>query len=223
VFIFDRDRRLRYRGRIDDTESPYKAPSSRDARNAVNALLGGDPVPVETTRAFGCSLKWISKVEWRRKLDQAWEDKPVDVKLAGEEEIRELVRNRGDNLRLINVWATWCGPCIIEFPELVMLQRMYGQRDFEVVTVSADDPSLEEKVLSFLEDREAAFANYLFRSDDRYRLIELIDPSWQGNLPYTMLVAPGGKLIYSHAGIIDPLEVKRFIIGQLGRYYADDR
>jgi len=223
VFIFDRDRKLRYRGRMDDMENPYKTPSQRDARNAINALLSGKPVPVQTTKAFGCSMKWISKVSWRRKLDEAWKEKPVEVSLIGEEEVKALVRNQGEHLRLINVWATWCGPCIIEFPELVKMQRMYGQRDFEVVSVTTDDPSLEEKVISFLEDREAAFTNYIYQSDDRYGLIELIDPEWQGNLPYTMLVAPGGEVIYRHDGIIDPLEVRRTIIGHLGRYYADDR
>jgi thiol-disulfide isomerase/thioredoxin len=223
VFVFDRERRLRYRGRIDDMEDPYRTPESQDARNAIDALLAGKPVPVETTKAFGCSMKWISKVEWRKRLDEQWKEKPVEVSLIGEEEVKALGKNPGDKLRLVNVWATWCGPCIIEFPELVKLQRMYGQRGFEVVTVSADDPSMKDRVLSFLEDREAALTNYLFESDDQYGLIELIDPQWQGDLPYTMLVAPGGEVIYRHDGIIDPLEVRKVIIGRLGRYYADDR
>ena len=223
VFIFDEERLLRYRGRIDDMENPYETPASQDARNAIDALLAGKPVPVETTKAFGCSMKWASKAEWRKRLDAQWKEKPVELKLIGEEELKDLVRNPGNKLRLINVWATWCGPCIIEFPELVMLQRMYGQRDFEVLTVTTDDPSLADKVRSFLEEKYAAFDNYMYRSDDRYGLIELIDPEWQGNLPYTMLVAPGGEVIYRHAGIIDPLAVRKVIIGRLGRYYADDR
>jgi len=223
VFIFDEERKLRYRGRFDDTEDPFSDPASRDARDAVEALLAGEPVPVETTKAFGCSMKWISKAEWRRQLDEQWKEKPVEVKVIGEEELKELVSNPGSKLRLINVWATWCGPCIIEFPELVKLQRMYGNRDFEVVSVTTDDPSLEEKVRAFLEDKHAAFDNYMVETNDRYGFIELIDPQWQGNLPYTMLVAPGGEVVYRHAGIIDPLEVKKAIIARLGRYYADDK
>jgi peroxiredoxin len=222
VFIFDRERTLRYTGRIDDMEDPYREPSSLDARNAIDSLLAGKPVPVETTKAFGCSMKWKSKMEWRKKLDEDWAAKPVEVNeidLAG---VKGLVENRGEKLRLINFWATWCGPCIIEFPEFVEMERMYGKRDFEVVSVSMDKPSKKEKVLDFLEENHAAFTNYLDVSGERDAVIETVDPNWQGNLPYTLLVSPGGEVVYAQDGIIDPLEVRKAIVARLGRYFADD-
>jgi thiol-disulfide isomerase/thioredoxin len=222
VFIFDRERVLRYTGRFDDMEDPYREPSSHDARNAIEALLSGKKVPVETTKAFGCSMKWKSKMEWRKKLDADWANKPVEVgevDLAG---VKTLLENQQDKLRLVNVWATWCGPCVIEFPELVNMQRMYGNRDFEVVSISLDQPDKSEKVIEFLQRNQAAFTNYICGSADRDAFFEAVDPRWQGNLPYTMLVSPGGKVVYSHDGIIDPLEVRKTIIGQLGRYFADD-
>ena len=63
VFIFDKARRLQYQGRFDDTENPYLTPQSRDAENAVNALLAGKPVPVQQTKVFGCSIKWAEKAK----------------------------------------------------------------------------------------------------------------------------------------------------------------
>ena len=222
VFIFDRERKLRYTGRIDEMEDPYQLPRQHDARNAIDALLAGKPVPVETTKAFGCSMKWKSKMEWRRTLDERWAEKAVELKNIDVAGVKELVQNNGEDLRLINVWATWCGPCIIEFPEFVDMQRMYGSRGFEVVSVSMDRPEKKEKVLEFLAEHQAAFTNYLNTSSDRDAFIEAFDPDWQGNLPYTMLISPGGKVVYSHDGIIDPLELKKAIVGQLGRYFADD-
>lgn len=222
VFILDRERKLRYTGRIDDMEDPYQAPSQHDARNAIDALLSGKPVPLETTRAFGCSMKWKSKIAWRKKLDSQWADRPVEVQDIDLEGVKELVANRGENLRLVNIWATWCGPCIIEFPEIVDMQRIYGARGFEVVTISMDSKDKKEKVQEFLEDKEAALSNYIYGSGNKEAFFDLFYPGWQGNLPYTTLVAPGGEVVYSHDGIIDPLEVKRAIIGQLGRYFADD-
>jgi thiol-disulfide isomerase/thioredoxin len=222
VFIFDRDRKLRYRGRVDDMEDPYQAPSRNDAHNAIEALLAGKPVPVETTRAFGCSIKWKSKIAWRQQLDEQWAEKPVELKDIDTPEMEELLANGDGNLRLVNLWATWCGPCIIEFPQLVELQRMYGQRHFEVVTISLDRDNMRPDVLEFLDGREAAVVNYLFTGQDREPFFELIDPRWQGNIPYTMIIKPGGDVIYRHTGIIDPLEVKKVIIGELGRYFADD-
>ena len=53
VFVFDKERRLKYSGRIDDTENPYIKPVTEDLRNSLNALLNNQPVPVETTKTFG--------------------------------------------------------------------------------------------------------------------------------------------------------------------------
>jgi thiol-disulfide isomerase/thioredoxin len=222
VFIFDQERKLRYRGRIDEMEDPYRQPAKHDARNAIEALLSGEQVPVETTRAFGCSMKWKSKVAWRKQLDEEWSEKPVSLEEIDQEGVMELLANQGDQLTLINLWATWCGPCIIEFPELVRFQRMYGQRHFSVVTISLDRPELKKKVIEFLQEKEAAFPNYLFEGEDKEPLFEMIDPEWQGNIPYTLIVAPGGEVLYRHDGILDPLDVKKEVIGQLGRYFADD-
>ena len=56
VFVFDKERKLRYQGRFDDSRFPQEETvKSPDARNAVVALLAGKPVPVETTRPHGCS------------------------------------------------------------------------------------------------------------------------------------------------------------------------
>jgi thiol-disulfide isomerase/thioredoxin len=223
VFIFDRERKLRYTGRIDDMEDPYQAPTQTDARNAIDALLEGLAVPVETTKAFGCSMKWKSKISWRKTLDERWKEKPVELISADLAGIKEVVKNSSGKFRLINVWATWCGPCIIEFPEFVTMQRMYGQRNFEMVSVSADKPSVNDKVKAFLSEHQAAFSNYIFEGVDQEAFINAIDSRWQGNLPYTMLVTPGGEVVYRHAGIIDPLEVKQAVVKELGRYFADDR
>ena len=222
VFIFDGERKLRYRGRIDEMEDPYQQPEKHDARNAIEALLSGEQVPVETTRAFGCSMKWISKMAWRKQLDEQWAEKPAPLEEIDDEGVKKLLMNQGDQLTLINLWATWCGPCIIEFPELVKLQRMYGERNFRLVTISVDRPEQKKKVNDVLEDKQAAFPNYLYQGADKEPLFELIDPQWQGNIPYTMIVKPGGDVLYRHSGIIDPLEVKKKIVGQLGRYFADD-
>ena len=223
VFIFDRERKLRYSGRIDDMEDPYKTPNQLDARNAIEALLAGKAVPVESTKAFGCSMKWKSKVSWRKTLDERWKEKDVELISTDLVGIQKLVKNSSEKYRLINVWATWCGPCVIEFPEFVSMQRMYGQRNFEVVSVSADKLSVGEKVKAFLSEHQAAFPNYIYSGEDQQAFINSIDPHWQGNLPYTMLLAPGGEVVYRHAGIIDPLEVKQAVVKELGRYFADDR
>jgi hypothetical protein len=113
VFIFDEKRLLRYTGRIDDGEKPGTA-KTHDTRNALDAMVAGKPVPVEKTKTFGCSIKWPSKRDWADKAQSNGQRKSYieDLDLA---QLKELIKNEGPNYKLINVWATWCGPCVTEF------------------------------------------------------------------------------------------------------------
>jgi peroxiredoxin len=221
VFIFDQSRKLRYHGRIDDVEKPGKTPNSYDARNAIDALLHDKEVPLATTKVFGCSVKWAEKKDWQQKARDGWAKEPVELKMIDVDGIKNLLKNNSDKLRLINVWATWCGPCVIEFPDFITINRMYRGRDFEFVSISADEPAKKDKALKFLQQQQASGANYIFSIDDKYKLIEAIDPKWQGALPYTILVEPGGKIVYAKQGTIDVAEMKKTIVDNhiIGRYY----
>jgi peroxiredoxin len=221
VFIFDKERKLSYQGRIDNMENPRKFPTSSDARDAIDALLAGSKPQELTTKVFGCSIKWAEKKEVVQKVYERWATEPVNIEMIDEAKLKELQKNKSDKLRLINVWATWCGPCVTEFPEFITMNRMYRGRDFEFISISADDPANKEKVLKFLKKQQASNTNYLFSVDDKYKLIEIIDPKWQGALPYTMLIEPGGKIVYAKQGPVNPAEMKKMIVEHplIGRYY----
>jgi thiol-disulfide isomerase/thioredoxin len=221
VFIFDKSRTLRYQGRIDNVEKPTKTPTELNTRDAIEALLQNKPVPVATTKVFGCSVKWAEKTSLVKRGFEEWSKEPVSVNTIDEAALKELIKNPTDKLRLINIWATWCGPCVTEFPDFISINRMYRRREFEFISISADDPTKKEKVLKFLQQQQASNTNYLFSSDDKYKLIEAIDPKWQGALPYTILVEPGGKIVYGKQGPIDPGEIKRLIVDNrlIGRFY----
>jgi peroxiredoxin len=220
VFVFDAERKLRYAGRVDDNERDPNAVKSHDARNAIEAVLAGKPAPVETTRTFGCSIKWSDKRDSAKQSLEKWAKEPVTLNAIDLEGVKKLVRNDGKKLRLINVWASWCGPCAQEFPDLVEINRMYRHREFELVGISADSgPNVKDRVQSFLAENQASFTNYLFSGADIYALIDAVDPKWEGAIPYTLIVKPGGEVLYRHLGPIDPLEVKKVIVGYLGRTY----
>ncbi|MEJ7588802.1 MAG: redoxin domain-containing protein [Ferruginibacter sp.] len=221
VFIFDKERILRYQGRIDDVEKPTGSPLHFDTKNAIDALLAGAELPIQTTKVFGCSVKWAEKEDLVAKSDKEWASQPVTLEMIDEAGIRDLLKNNTDKLRLINVWATWCGPCVNELPAFVTINRMYRQRDFEFITISADYPEKKEKVLKALKGLQMANTNYLFSSDDKYKLIEAVDPKWSGALPYTILVEPGGKIVYAKQSTIDPMEMKTTIVENklIGRFY----
>jgi peroxiredoxin len=218
VFVFDRERKLRFVGRIDNSEKPSQA-TSRDTRDAIDAVLAGRPVPVERTRVFGCSIKWSDKRESVKQAFDAWAGEQVSMKTIDAKGIRSLVKNDSQRVRLINVWATWCGPCLVELPDFVTMNRMYRNREFELITISADSPEEKGKALSALKEKQVSAKNYLFDGSDKYQLMEAVDEKSSGPLPHTILVAPGGKILYRKSGPCEPMEIKKAIVGYLGRTY----
>lgn len=220
-FVFDRNRILRYAGRIDGSEKPGTG-KGEDIRNAIDAVLAGTAVKNPVTKVFGCSIKWLWKDESTQRLYKQWSELPVTLEEIDVLGIKGLIKNSSSGkLRLINIWATWCGPCIIEFADLVIIDRMYRGRPFEFITISADKQAKKADALNFLQKQQATNKNYIFNKDDVYEMIEAVDPEWQGALPYTLLVEPGGKIVYKKQDMIDPPAMKKLIVGSkyIGRYY----
>lgn len=218
VFIFDRQRKLRYNGRIDDAD--IKPPKSHDARNAIDDLLAGRPVRVPKTRVFGCSTKWADKRDSVKTSIEKWNAEPVELRQIDESGLRELAANKTENYRLINLWSTTCVPCITELPEFVTINRMYRRRHFEMYTLTTDPPRRQDAALKVLRNNHVSCTNYIFDSDDRDQLAEALDSHWEGPVPYTILIAPGGKIVRRWKDEIDPDGLKTEISNRLGKTYA---
>ena len=222
VFIFDSARKLRYQGRIDDSESG-EAIESADAQNAIDAILAGEKVAVEKTRVFGCSTKWISKRQSAKDSIKRWSQEPVEMTVASKDDIKTLAANDSDKYRLINVWATWCAPCVKELPELVTINRMYRGRNFELITISTDSAADKDKALKVLTEKQCSSKNLLFDSEKRDDLFDNLDAQSEGGVPYTVLIAPGGEIVHRQHSSIDPAALKRIIVDRIGRTFGDDK
>jgi len=218
VFIFDSKRLLQYEGAIDDSD--IHEVHHHYTRDAIEALLANKPVAIPKSHVFGCSTKWADKGASVKAALAKWDQEPVSLGTIDAPGAKKLAANDSQNLRLINVWATWCGPCEAEIPEFVQMQHMYGHRGFEVITISMDEATDKDRALKFLKEHHVSGTNFLYSSTNRDALISALDAKWEGPLPHTMLVAPGGQVIYRRTGAIDPIEVKKYIVAYLGRTYA---
>jgi peroxiredoxin len=214
VFLFDRDRILRYQGRIDNSQRESLV-KTQDARNAIDAMLADKPVPVDHTGVFGCSTKWKSKQSDRLREMQKIEAEPVTVESASAEDLKRLRSNPTDKVVVVNFWATWCGPCVAEFPDLETTYRMFRKRDFDLVTVATNLPDERAGVLKALLREHASSRNLQFSSDDTYAMQAAFDTKWNSGVPFTMVLAPGGKVIYQKEGELDILELRRIVLANL--------
>lgn len=233
VFVFDAERKLRYTGRMDEGYRKAGPVEKSQMRDAIEALLAGKEVTTPTTRSYGCSTKWSYKRDSVTKDNEAWVNREVTVASMDAAVAKSIVANDTDKVRLINFWATTCGPCVAEMPDLVETMRRFQNRPFELITISTDPAEDAKRVLAVLKaknvatpkPREAAMKkenrstnNYQVKDGELDAVADAISKDWNGALPYTVLVAPGGEILWKHQGELDAVEVRRQLVKALQKH-----
>lgn len=230
VFVFDAARKLRYTGRMDDARRNAGDVEKSYICDALDALLADKEVNEPVTRSFGCSTKWNFKKANVAIGEAKWKSQPVTVADLDEALSKKLRENASKRVRLINFWSTTCGPCVKEFPDLVDTGRRFQNRPMDFISISLDPAEQRPAVSKFLESSHAAIPgpvansfkdeglttnNYHWTGGNPDTMAQAIDPEWSGALPHTVLIAPGGKILWHHTGEIDVVQVRREILKAL--------
>ena len=235
IFIFGPNLKLKYNGRIDDGRRKLGLAKKNEARDALTAILAGEEPAVIKTKPTGCTTKWIEKAGNVARINENWNNKPVTVDTIKAEAVSKLLENKdGSEFRLINVWGTTCGPCVLELPEFANIYRQFSLHKFEFITISLDDPEnardtervldilrsnhfgVHNRIQKILEKEGRTTNNYIF-SGDTEDLAKALDPEWTGALPYTLLVGENGKVLYRQNGTIDPEALRKVIVTEVWR------
>ncbi len=140
---------------------------------------------------------------------------PPRVTQVDDAKIKQLLKPGGKPL-LVNFWATWCGPCREEFPDLVKIDREYrGRIDF--ITISLDFiEDINTTVPKFLSEMKAEMPTYLLTSVDENRFISSVAKDWSGSLPFTILYNEKGEITYLRQGKVKHETLKGEIEKNLG-------
>jgi len=120
------------------------------------------------------------------------DEKKVLVDTSATELVAYIESFKGDKPVLVNYWATWCIPCIEEFPYIMKLKEKYGD-EFELVFVSGDFEEAKEEAKEFLKEQNVNFTTYYKTGKDN-EFIQTVSESWSGALPYTVIYSKEGTI-----------------------------
>ncbi|MBE2219162.1 MAG: TlpA family protein disulfide reductase [Ignavibacteria bacterium] len=117
------------------------------------------------------------------------------------EEMKAVIEANKGSVILVNFWATWCPPCVKEFPDIMKLNKEYSDKGLKLIFVSLDDASeTESKLKPFLQKQGVDFVTYQGIFPKPEDLTDVIDKSWGGEIPVTYFYDKEGKKSASFSG-----------------------
>ncbi|HYW44249.1 MAG TPA: thioredoxin family protein [Bryobacteraceae bacterium] len=214
VYIFDKERKLRYEGRVDNAQRESLV-KTQDARAALDELLAGKPVTVTHTGAFGCSTKWKSKIDSQVAERKMIEGEPVKLDMVTADDLKKLRSNPANKVTVVSFWSTSSESSVKAMAGLLETYRMFRRRDFDLLTVSMNNPDDKDAVMKVLQEQHAASRNLLFDSTDTIAMETTFDARWNPAAPFTMALAPGGRVIYEQQGDLDVIALRRAVLSNM--------
>lgn len=126
------------------------------------------------------------------------------------EALQEVIESyKGEKVVLLNVWATWCGPCVEELPYLVKIQQTYPEK-VKVVLLSADLKNDRKRVVPFLKEKGVTWTTY-FKVGNNQRFLNQLSDRWSGALPYTKIIDEEGNVVTQWQGSADYKKFEHYI------------
>lgn len=123
-----------------------------------------------------------------------------------------VINKKDDTLKVVNFWATWCGPCVKELPHFLELQKELSNEPIKFIFVSLDEKNQQNKVMNFFKKRKMNDNYYLLSAGDPNVWINAIDVAWQGSIPATIIYRNGEKLDFREQYFDKKAELNAYIL-----------
>ena len=172
--------------------------------NLVNRIIGvmQRPIVCFLSMLLGCGT-----------MANAQDEVPL-VKL---DALEERIAKGGDTTFVINLWATWCIPCVAELPHFEQLQQTHRDSALEVILLSLDAPRKQEAVANFRKEKGLRNEVFILNERNQQQYIERVSSEWSGVIPATLFINPAkdirilleqafdfGELNQTYLSIVNP-------------------
>jgi len=134
---------------------------------------------------------------------------PGQIKVPG---LEKILKNQEDKLFVVNMWATWCGPCVTELPAFQKVAKEYNPAKVSFIMISLDFPSqIQTQLIPFLKKNNISLNVSVMTELDYNAWIDKIDPSWQGSIPATLFFNNADKTRHFHEGALTETELRKLL------------
>jgi thiol-disulfide isomerase/thioredoxin len=120
-----------------------------------------------------------------------------------------MFEQSNDTTYVFNFWATWCSPCVNEFPEFQKLSSAYANKKIRFIFISLDfKKDFETALTPFVKKHDVKNDVFLLDEPDYNVWINKVDPSWNGDIPMTLVINNKMKIrnMYAREFTYDELE-----------------
>jgi thiol-disulfide isomerase/thioredoxin len=121
-------------------------------------------------------------------------NKTDTIRIVNDQDLSEIISERNGRTLFINVWATWCVPCVEEFPDIVRTYEHFKNSDVDFISLNVDFGSdADSLVVSFMRKFKAEFPVYNVSEKSSEQVINLLNPEWSGAIPATFIYDKSGE------------------------------
>jgi len=141
-------------------------------------------------------------------------EKVTSIKTYTYNELKPLLEKKNGKTYVVNFWATWCAPCVKELPAFEKINKVYSNKNVEVLLVSLDFPKqVKKRLIPFINQKKVRSKVVLLNDVNEDFWIKAIDSSWSGALPATIIYSEKGRAFYEQSFDYEKLEteLKAFI------------
>ena len=125
--------------------------------------------------------------------------------------LRQAMRKAKGGDLFIHLWASWCGPCLKELPNIDRLARQARARGATFLSVSLDDPKRGAHVLDVLHRQAPSLTHFVAKLNDPDKLADLFSGEWDGSIPALFVYDRTGHLRASFVGQLENADIRRML------------